>query len=144
MGRRALTGSVPHALSASQLDQAGQSTNSIQSGGAGHGSGQLLDYGSDYCDGNSDDEPKCRAEICINRKETLSEFFLWAGKQSLEIYMMHGLLLNIFKSSVAIQFSSIEGYLLTAGNFALTVGLCAVVIRLLDQNVILKKVFNIR
>lgn len=144
MGRRALAGSVPHALSASQLDQVGQSTDSIQSGGAEHRSGQLLDYGSDYCDGNSDDEPKCRAEICINRKETFSEFFLWAGKQSLEIYMMHGLLLNIFKSSVAIQFSSIEGYLLTAGNFALTVGLCAVVIRLLNQNTVLKKVLNIR
>ena len=53
-------------------------------------------------------------------------------------------LLNIFKSSVAIQFSSIEGYLLTAGNFALTVGLCAVVIRLLNQNFVLKKVLNIR
>lgn len=137
-------GSVPHALSASQLDQVGQSTDSVQSGGAEHRSGQLLDYGSDYCDGNSDDEPKCRAEICINRKETFSEFFLWAGKQSLEIYMMHGLLLNIFKSSIAIQFSSIEGYLLTAGNFALTVGLCAVVIRLLNQNTVLKKVLNIR
>ena len=144
MGRRALAGSVPHALSASQLDQVGQSTDSVQSGGAEHRSGQLLDYGSDYCDGNSDDEPKCRAEICINRKETFSEFFLWAGKQSLEIYMMHGLLLNIFKSSIAIQFSSIEGYLLTAGNFALTVGLCAVVIRLLNQNTVLKKVLNIR
>ena len=55
-----------------------------------------------------------------------------------------GLLLNIFKSSIAIQFSSIEGYLLTAGNFALTVGLCAVVIRLLNQNTVLKKVLNIR
>ena len=62
----------------------------------------------------------------------------------MEIYMMHGLLLNILKSSVAIQFSSIEGYLLTAGNFALTVGLCAVVIRLLNQNAVLKKVLNIR
>ena len=62
----------------------------------------------------------------------------------MEIYMMHGLLLNIFKSSVAIQFSSIEGYLLTAGNFALTIGLCAVVIRLLNQNVVLKKVLSIR
>lgn len=62
----------------------------------------------------------------------------------MEIYMMHGLLLNIFKSSAVIQFSSIEGYLLTAGNFALTVGLCAVVIRLLDQNAVLKKVLNIR
>ena len=144
MGRRALVGSVSHALSASQLDQVGQSADSVQSGGAEPGSGQLCDYGSTYCDGNSDDEPKCRAEICIIRKEKVSDFFLWAGKQSLEIYMMHGLLLNIFKSSVAIQFSSIEGYLLTAGNFALTVGLCAVVIRLLDQNAVLKKVLNIR
>lgn len=144
MGRRTLVGSVSHALSASQLDQVGQSADSVQSGGAGPGSGQLCDYGSTYCDGNSDDEPKCRAELCINRKEKVREFFLWAGKQSLEIYMMHGLLLNIFKSSVAIQFSSIEGYLLTAGNFALTVGLCAVVICLLDQNAVLKKVLNIR
>ena len=38
----------------------------------------------------------------------------------------------------------LEGYLLTVGNFALTIGLCAVVIRLLSQNVVLKKVFNIR
>lgn len=144
MGRSALTGSVPHALSAAQFDQAGQSTGAVQLNGAESGSGQLCDYGSTYCDGNRDDEPKCRAEICINRKEKVRDFFLWAGKQSLEIYMMHGLLLNIFKSSVAIQFSSIEGYLLTAGNFALTIGLCAVVIRLLNQNVVLKKVLNIR
>lgn len=144
MGRRTLVGSVPRTLSASQLDQVGQSTNSIQSGGTEHGSDQLYDYGGTYCDGNRDDEPKCRAEICINRKEKVRDFFLWAGKQSLEIYMIHGLLLNIFKSSVAIQFSSIEGYLLTAGNFALTIGLCAVVIRLLNQNVALKKVLNIR
>ena len=144
MGRRALVGSVSHTLSASQLDQVGQSADSVQSGGAEPGSGQLCDYGSTYCDGNSDDEQKCRAKLCINQKEKVSDFFLWAGKQSLQIYMMHGLLLNIFKSSVAIQFSSIEGYLLTAGNFALTVGLCAVVIRLLDQNAVLKKVLNIR
>ena len=144
MGRRVLVGSVPHALSASQFDQVGRDPRSIQSSGVEHGSGQLCDYSSTYCDGNSDDEPKCRAELCINRKEKVSEFFLWAGKQSLEIYMMHGLLLNIFKSDVVIQFSSIEGYLLTAGNFALTVGLCAVVIRLLNQNAVLKKVLNIR
>ena len=144
MGRRALVGSVSHTLSASQLDQVGQSADSVQSGGSEPGSGQLCDYGSTYCDGNSDDEQKCRAKICIIRKEKVSDVFLWAGKQSLQIYMMHGLLLNIFKSSVAIQFSSIEGYLLTAGNFALTIGLCAVVIRLLNQNVALKKVLNIR
>ena len=80
MGRSALAGSVPHALSAAQFDQAGRSTNSIQSSGAEHGSGQLYDYGSTYCDGNSDDESKCHAEICINRKEKVRDFFLWAGE----------------------------------------------------------------
>lgn len=144
MDRRTLSGSVPHALAASQFNQARQGTGAVQPNGAELGSGQLCDYGSTYCDGNSDDESKCCAEICIIRKEKVSGFFLWAGKQSLEIYMMHGLLLNIFKSSVAIQFSSIEGYLLTAGNFALTIGLCAVIIRLINQNVVLKKVLNIR
>lgn len=54
MGRRALVGSVSHALSASQLDQVGQSADSVQSGGDEPGSGQLCDYGSTYCDGNSD------------------------------------------------------------------------------------------
>lgn len=39
---------------------------------------------------------------------------------------------------------AIEGYLLAAGNFSLTIGLCAVVIRLLNQNAVLKKVLNIR
>lgn len=58
--------------------------------------------------------------------------------------MIHGLLLNIFKSNVAIQFSSIEGYLLTVGNFILTVGLCAAVVSLLNQNTILKRILNIR
>ena len=58
--------------------------------------------------------------------------------------MIHGLLLNIFKSSVQIRFSSIQGYLLTAGNFALTIGLCAIVIGLLNQNKLLKKVLSIR
>lgn len=58
--------------------------------------------------------------------------------------MIHGLLLNIFKSDTVIQFCSIEGYLLTASNFVLTIGLCAVVISLLKQNIILKKILNIR
>lgn len=62
----------------------------------------------------------------------------------MEIYLTHGLLLNIFKSSVPVQFSSIQGYLLTAGNFALTVGLCALVIELLNHNKLLKKALGIR
>ena len=70
--------------------------------------------------------------------------FSWVGKHSLEIYMVHGLLLNILKSDVPVQFNSIKGYLLTASNFTLTVGLSAIVICLLNQNTVLKRVLNIR
>ena len=144
MGRRAFVGSLPHALSASQFDQVGQYTGPLQPSGAESGNDELHYYSGAHNDDNNGAKQKQSDEICANGKEKVSRFFLWAGKRSLEIYMIHGLLLNIFKSDVEIQFSSIEGYLLTAGNFALTIGLCAVVISLLNQNTTLKKVLNIR
>ena len=104
----------------------------------------VLNYSGFHSNDDTSAKQKQSVEIYVDWKEKVNNFFLWAGKQSLEIYMIHGLLLNIFKSKVAIQFSGIEGYLLTAGNFALTMGLCAVAIHLLNQNVILKKILNIR
>lgn len=144
MGRRAFAGSVPRALSASQFDQAGQNPDSLQPSWADAGAGELYCHSGSHSDDSNGAKQKQSAKFCTNGKEKIGNFFLWAGKRSLEIYMIHGLLLNIFKSDVVIQFSSIEGYLLTAGNFALTVGLCAVVISLLNQNTILKKALNIR
>ena len=141
---RALVGSLPHALSASQYDQVGQYPGPLQSSRTESGNGELPYYGGAHSDDNNGTKQKQSAKVCPDGKEKVRNFFLWAGKRSLEIYMIHGLLLNIFKSDVVVQFSSIEGYILTAGNFALTVGLCAVVIRLLDQNAVLKKVLNIR
>lgn len=144
MGRRAFAGSVPRALSASQFDQAGQNPDSLQPSWADSGVGELYCHSGSHGDDGNGTKQKQSAKVCTNGKEKVSNFFLWAGKRSLEIYMIHGLLLNIFKSDVVVQFSSIEGYLLTAGNFALTVGLCAVVISLLNQNTVLKRVLNIR
>ena len=144
MGRRAFIGSVPHALSASQYDQAGQNPTPLQPGGTDSGVGELYCHSGSHGDDNNDAKQKQSAKVCPNGKEKVKSFFLWAGKRSLEIYMIHGLLLNILKSDVVIQFSSIKGYLLTAGNFALTIGLCAVVISLLNQNIVLKKILNIR
>lgn len=144
MDWKAFVGSVPHALSASQFDQAGQSPKPLQPSGTDSGVGELYRHSSSYGVDNNGTKQKQSAKIRTNRKEKVSNFFLWAGKRNLEIYMIHGLLLNIFKSDVVIQFCSIEGYLLTAANFTLTVGLCAIVISLLNQNTILKRVLNIR
>lgn len=53
---------------------------------------------------------------------------------------MHSLMLNLFQSSVAIQFSSMKGYFLIAANFTFTIVLCITIIHLINQNVVLKKV----
>ncbi len=142
MGRKAFAGSVPHALPASQHDQAEQNPCSLQPSGTDLGVSELYCHSSSHGVDNNGVKQKQNTEICANGK--VKSFFSWAGKRSLEIYMIHGLLLNIFKSDAVIQFCSIEGYLLTASNFVLTIGLCAAVISLLKQNIILKKILNIR
>lgn len=144
MIRSEFAGNLPHAVSATQFNQIGQNSCFMQSNGTESDCSELYYYSSFHSNDNNCAKQKQSVEIYVDWKEKLNNFFLWAGKQSLEIYMIHGLLLNIFKSNVAIQFSSIEGYLLTAGNFALTMGLCAVAIHLLKQNIVLKKVLNIR
>ena len=142
MDRRKLVGGISRALPASQFNQVGQYPVFLQSSGTEFSTDKLYYYNGFYGSDNNGDKPKQSAENHINGK--VNKFLLWAGKRSLEIYMIHGLLLNIFKSNIVIQFDSIEGCLLTAGNFTLTMVLCAVVIHLLNQNIVLKKVLNIR
>jgi len=144
LDRRTLSGSLPRTLSAAKSDQTGKQSVILQSNGTDTGFGELPVDGvacsADYRSNKQEQDIKGRTD----GKERLSAFLLWAGKRSLEIYMIHGLLLNIFRSSELVPFTSIQGYLLTTGNFALTVGLCALVIELLNQNRSLKKVLNIR
>lgn len=144
MVRSELAGNLSHALPVAQFNPDRQNSCFVQSNGTESGCSELYYHSAFHSNDNNGIEQKQSIKICVHWKEKVNDFFLWAGKQSLEIYMIHGLLLNIFKSNVAIQFSSIEGYLLTAGNFALTMGLCTVVIHLLSQNIVLKKVLNIR
>lgn len=75
---------------------------------------------------------------------TGGRLFSWVGEHSLEVYLLHYLLLNILQTDAAVQFCSVEGGLLTAFNFALTIGLCAIIINVLNRNIILKKVLRIR
>ena len=144
MDWKELAGSVSPALSAIKFDQDRQSSEYSQTDGIEFDSSELYNHARSCSNNSNSDKQYKNVAVCINGKEKVKNFFLWAGNQSLEIYMIHGLLLNIFKSNVTIQFSSIEGYLLTAGNFVLTIGLCSVAIDLLNQNSILKKVLNLR
>lgn len=102
MGRKAFAGSVPHALPASQYDYAEQNPDSLQPSGTDSGVGELYYHSGSHGDNSNGIKQKQSAEICTNGKEKVRRFFLWAGKRSLEIYMIHGLLLNIFKSDVVV------------------------------------------
>lgn len=87
---------------------------------------------------------KQSVEYFVVWKVKIKSFFLNAGERSLEIYLLHGLVLNLFKTKSPILFNSIEGYLLTFMNFMVTVLLCFLIITLLCGNRNLRKIFNIR
>ncbi len=74
----------------------------------------------------------------------VSKGFLWAGEKSLEIYMVHGLLLNVLMPEVKPIFPSIMGYGLISGNFVITIILCVVIISLISQNNVLKKLLGMK
>lgn len=77
-------------------------------------------------------------------KQRISNLLIWAGEKSLEIYMIHGLLLNVLMPKAKPEFPSIEGYGLITGNFVITITLCVVVISLVSQSNILKKILRIK
>ena len=62
----------------------------------------------------------------------------WCGKHSLEIYLTHYLLLNLVKLAEAPMIGSIQGIVLMAMNYLITVTLTALVVRTSNSNRMLK------
>lgn len=77
-------------------------------------------------------------------KDKIKRLLSWAGKNSLGIYMLHGLFLNVLKITTLPLFTSLYGYLLTACNFTLTVLFCAIALTIVTQNSVLKKILCIK
>lgn len=74
-----------------------------------------------------------------NPKNKLLGFLDWAGLHSLEIYLIHGLVLNVLKVEPLLAFSSWQGLVLVASNFIITMIIVFCVTKILNQN----KVLNI-
>ncbi|MBO4432944.1 MAG: acyltransferase [Clostridia bacterium] len=70
--------------------------------------------------------------------------FDWCGVHSLEIYMLHGFVLNILRLKTKPEFSSITGYALVFGNYVIAIILCFVIISIISQSKILKKPLGIK
>lgn len=102
--------------------------------------------GWDSLDGNGDSI--YNRQQCVEKnsysKNAIESFFYWFGKHSLEVYLLHGLFLNILKTKELHLFSSIIGYGLTFGNYILTLLLCYIVITFLRKCDLLKKILCLR
>lgn len=62
----------------------------------------------------------------------------------MQVYLMHGLLLNILKLEYQVDFENVVGYMLTMGNFVLTTLLCYLISRLLSCNSMMKWILSIK
>ncbi len=105
---------------------------------------KLSDHGSADSSCGQVGEYKKNIKIGSVWKQRISKGFLWAGEKSLEIYIVHGLLLDVLMPEVKPIFPSIMGYGLITGNFVITIILCVVVISLISQNRMLRKLLEMK
>ena len=128
----------------SNSNEAGNDDGCKLPNGNNHNSTELCCNDNTNSSRNKASEYKPDPENIIIRKNTISEItsnaLHWAGTHSLEIYLLHGLLLNIIKTVDLPEFNTWQGYLLVLINYILTVLLTCGVISLLSQNKILNKV----
>ena len=144
MVRGPLTGDLSHPLPAALSAEDGRDTFDGKHTGYCANDKQLRnDSSSDTLCGQAN-ELEQGVEVGALWKQRISNLFLWAGEKSLEIYMVHGLLLNVLMPNTKPEFPSISGYGLIAGNFVITIVLCAVVISVISQSSILKKLLGMK
>ena len=75
------------------------------------------------------------------REKGLIVCLMWIGNSTLEIYLIHGFVLNLLALPYKPVFASACGIGIVAVNFAVTMLLCFLLISLLRENVIFQRVF---
>ena len=70
----------------------------------------------------------------ILQKNRIGNILKWFGTYSLEIYLLHSLLLNILELDVIPSFTTFSGILLTLVNFSLTIIITSVIIAVIKEN----------
>lgn len=70
----------------------------------------------------------------------ISSALAWIGKNSLGIYVSHGLFIDIFKSTETVYIGTLNGFVYIAMNFLVTTLMSFALIRLVQRNQFLNKV----
>ena len=121
-----------HELFSNEQKSVGKETPPIESKEPGTQSSPV--YNSDTPDG------KKKNGFGSVGQQMIKDTLLWAGKQSLEIYLLHGFVLNLLSDKNLPAFNSVRGLVLIGINFLITILLCKLTISLLNKNKTLKKV----
>ena len=74
----------------------------------------------------------------------LVNLFDFAGTQSLGIYLIHGLLINLIKVKTAVEFTTVAGISLVFANYIVSLLLCFTVIHILSMNKPLCRLLGIK
>ncbi len=132
--RSTLAGDLPRSLSAVESTETGQCTFDGKHNRRGADITELHGHGSDDGFDNKNCRHKQNTENDALWKQKIGKVLLWSGKRSLEIYLLHGLVLNVLMPATKPMFPSISGYCIVMANFLITLVLCAVLIGLLTQS----------
>jgi len=142
--RGTFVGDLSHTLPVTDSAEDAGITNNRKYTGGRVDARKLSDHDSTDSSCGQVGEYKQNIEIGSVWKQRVSKGFLWAGEKSLEVYMVHGLLLDVLMPEVKPNFPSIKGYGLITGNFVITIILCVVVISLISQNKVLRKLLGMK
>lgn len=80
----------------------------------------------------------CIAVFGLLKSVLMGGAIVWCGKHSLEIYLTHYLMLNLFQAPIKPQFMTVNGALILLANFVITVCVTCVIIALINQNKFLR------
>ena len=138
-----LTGNLSKPLSASKSAETVRDSGDWNISGSRNNTNQLYHNGDSGSFCSQDAEWKQNHAFRTIWKREIN-ILHWAGEKSLEIYMMHGLVLNILMPEVKPLFPSPEGYGYIFGNFIITLILCALFISLLSHNGLLKRILGMK
>lgn len=103
-------------LPATESDETAKPSNGNKRSGAGDNNGELFADDITNCVCRQSIENKLFDETRPVWKQGL-RILQWAGKRSLEIYMIHGLVLNVLRPEVKPIFPSPVGYGYIFGNY---------------------------
>ena len=102
----------------------------------------LLNIAIRYCASTAGCVAFCWAIVNIytHLNEKISKQLIWIGKHTLEIYVMHDLLLGYFKITDVYTFASSEAFIVIILNFIVVFGLTVAITWIIENNKVARKI----